>query len=140
MNTVDRIVARYAYGESVHLGAVAGFPSAALQRDLKQVLRQNRVYFNILYGALVGVMILIVALLVFYVHQPSVAAGILGVSGVSLPFVIRVMLQMWQAKTQAEALIVMSTHLDAATMRSVVKALAQGINSKPATAVHAAGK
>jgi len=139
MNTVDRIVARYAYGESVHLGAVRDFPSAELQRDLNQVLRQNRVYFNILYGALLGVMILIVALLIFYVRQPPIAAGILGVSGVSLPFVIRVMLQMWQAKTQAEALIVMSTHLDAATMRSVVKALAQGINIKTPPAVHAAG-
>jgi hypothetical protein len=134
MNSVDRIVARYAYGESVKLGTLREFPSEQLQRDLKEVLRQNRIYFNVLFGSLVGLLILIVTLLSFFIRQPQLAVGLLGVSGVSLPFVIRLLLQMWQAKIQAEALITMSTHLDPATMRSVVKALAQGMTIKAVAA------
>jgi hypothetical protein len=75
-------------------------------------------------------MILIVVLLIFFIRQPQAAAGLLGVSGISLPFVVRLMLQMWQAKTQAEALITISTHVDPATMRLVAKALAQGMTVK----------
>ena len=135
MSRVDRIVARYAHGESVRMGVAKEFPAAQLQEDLKGVLRQNRVYFNVLFGLLVAMTLLVMALLGFFIREQQVAAGLLAVSGISLPFLIRLLVQMWQAKTQAELLITMSTHLEPAMMRSIVKALAQGMNVKMPAAV-----
>ena len=130
MNRVERIVARYAGGESIKMGVVAEFPSQRLQEDLNEILRQNRTYFNLLFGLLVGIALLILALLFAFIREPQVAAGILAAGGISLPLLIRQMFLLWQAKTQGEVLIRMSTSLEPAMMRTVVKVLAQGLAIK----------
>ena len=134
MTRVDRILARYAAEDSITLGAAKEFPSKRLEADLREVVRQNRTYFNALFGALLTLMVLIIVLVVVFIREPQTAAGILAASGISLPFVIRLLVQLWQAKTQAEALITLSAHLDATTLRVVVKALAQGANIKAISA------
>jgi hypothetical protein len=131
MNRVEQIIARYASAEGIRLGVAPEFPSAQLREDLKETLQQNRLYFNILFGGLIGIMIVIVVLLALFIREPQVAAGILAVSGVSLPYLIRMLLHMWQMKIQAETLIVLSTHLEPTMMRSIVKVLSQGLALKP---------
>jgi hypothetical protein len=76
-----------------------------------------------------------VTLLSFFIRQPQLAVGLVGVSGVSLPFVIRLLLQMWQAKIQAEALITMSTHLDPATNAKRSQSIGAGHDHQSTPAV-----
>lgn len=136
MTNVDKVIARYAYGESVKMGVVPDFPSAQLRNDLKAVVRSNRIYFNVLFGSLVAVMILILVLVAYFVREPKSAAAVIAASGVSLPFVLRLLVQLWQAKVQSEALITLSTHLEPALMRGVVKAFAQGMKVSSAAAAN----
>jgi hypothetical protein len=133
VNRVERLLARYASGEGVRLGVVPEFPAGQLREDLKDVLRRNGVYFNVLFGLLLCMVVVVAVLLIAFIREPQVAAGILAVSGISLPFLIRLLLRMWQVKTQAETLMVLAAHLEPSVMRSIVRALSQALSPKALT-------
>ena len=51
----------------------------------------------------------------------------LAASGISIPFLLRTMLRMWETKTNSEALLALATTLDSNVVRSVIKVFSRSL-------------
>lgn len=125
MNDLRPILRRFAAG-SPTLGGET-FPTDELRKELGMLRRNNDKYFNVTFAILVLLLILIVLLLARFLSEPGKAAAVLAVSGISIPFLLRTMVRMWETKTNTEVLIQLSTALDGDTVRSIVKVLSEPV-------------
>jgi len=121
--SLTTVLQRYA-GAGPKLGADM-FPAEALRKDLDALIRRNGKYFAVTFGILVIMLVLALLLLALNLTQPARAAAVLAASGVSIPFLLRMMLRMWETKTNSEALLALATTLDPKTLQSIVKVLSQ---------------
>lgn len=125
MNDLTSVLRLFAAG-GPSLGNQA-FPTEALRKELGVLIRNNSKYFTVTFGILVLLLILIVFLLAIFLSEPGKAVAVLAASGISIPFLLRTMLRMWETKTNTEVLIQLATVLDGDTVRSIVKVLSEPV-------------
>lgn len=125
MTDFAQLIAQYAQF-APKLGPAESFPAEALRSDLKILIRKNGRYFLIIFILLVILLLACIAVLGRYYNEPAKAVALLGASGISIPFVLRMMLRMWESKVKSEALLLLATALDEQSLRAVVLTLARG--------------
>ena len=72
-------------------------------------------------------LLLSIGLLAHYIDQPGKASALIAATGISIPYLLRTRLRMWETKTHAEA---MAATMEASTLRIVVKTLSQTLMTK----------
>jgi len=112
------------------MGEATSFPVDALQQDLRNLLRANAIYFKIVFTLLVSLLLVSIGLLAYYLNEPTKAFAVIAGTGISIPYLLRTMLRMWETKTYAEALIAMTTSMETGMVRTVVKTLTQMLSKK----------
>lgn len=107
--------------------APSSFDGAALQRDLKALIRHNERFFWIWIGVLVVLFALFAALVLRYVDQPSRIQQIFAAAGISFFGVIWRIGNAWKTKMALEFTITLVGGLNENAVRSVVAVLANKI-------------
>ena len=125
MNTLDAVLQHYT-AMGPQLGAKS-FSAADLRRDLAALTQSNGRYFAIIFAVFLVLLLLAVLLLARYLGEPAKAGAVLAASGLSIPFLLRTMLRMWEVKTNTEALMHLAATLEGDTLRSVVKVFAESV-------------
>jgi hypothetical protein len=125
MSELRSVLRRYTVG-SPRLGS-RPFPAEALRKDLGVLVRNNSQYFRVTFGLLVVLLLLVAFLLAKFLNEPAKAGAVLAVSGISIPYLLRTMLRMWETKTNTEVLIQLATALDGETLHSIVKVLSEPV-------------
>lgn len=129
MVKLNALLARYV-ATPPKMGPAAPFPADALRRDLESLLRSNSIYFTVIFTLLVILLLLSVGLLAYYLDQPGKAAAVIAATGISIPYLLRTMLRMWETKTHAEALLAMAATMEAGMLRTVVTTLSRTLMTK----------
>jgi lipopolysaccharide export LptBFGC system permease protein LptF len=132
MESLKDVLKRYS-GSSLTLGATPGegaaftIDRAALQRDLKQVNKQNEKYFII---GVVMAAVLFVALIVtaFLQRNGSLAAqAVPPVLGSSAAVVVWRMFKTWREKSYTDCVLALVPSVDQALLSTIVEALLRRI-------------
>lgn len=101
-----------------------------LRDDLAAIIGRNTKFFLIPFVSYAILLMLVVAGFVTWRSEPAKIGGILGVAGISIPFLLRGMQSMWSAKVQAEMLLALASTLDPAVVGSIAKTLLKNITDK----------
>lgn len=104
--------------------APAPFDREALQRDLKQMVRDNERFFWIWIGLLITLFVLCVLLVLRYANQPVRIEQIFAGAGISFFGVIWRVGEAWKTKMALEFTITLVGGLSENAIRSIVAVLA----------------
>ena len=124
---------REALSRFTSAGPAMGPDTSDVQRfrdDLAAVINRNTKFFLIPFVSYAALLVLVVAGFIVWRSEPVKVGGILGVAGISIPFLLRGMQSMWSTKVQAEMLFALASTLDPAVLGSIAKTLLKNINDK----------
>jgi hypothetical protein len=128
MTNLPEVLSRF-----VSAGPAMGPDANDVQRlrdDLAAVIRRSTTFFLIPFVSYAILLMLVVAGFIIWRSEPIKIGGILGVAGISIPFLIRGIQSMWCAKLQAEMLLALAATLDPAVLGSIAKTLLKNISDK----------
>jgi hypothetical protein len=125
MTDFGKLIAQYAQSAPT-LGPAKSFPAEALRTDLKSLIQKAGRYFLVIFILLVILLLACIAVLGQYYNDPAKAVALLAASGISIPFLLRMMLRMWESKVKSEAMLLLATSLNGESLRAVVLTLARG--------------
>jgi hypothetical protein len=112
------------------LGRASAIDPRRIERALSAVARRAGVVFAILVGMVGVLFVLDIVVLAMWSTQPARAAALIGASGVSLPFLLYFMRDLWRSKVQAEMMLVLAGTLDPVIVNSVLRGFRDGLRTR----------
>lgn len=100
------------------------------RRDLNAVASRNAKLIFLPFGATLFLFVLAVLGFVLYRSDPLKVSAVLGVAGVSIPLLIRLMVNLWSLKVQSDTLLVLASTLDREIMLSIAKTILKNMTAK----------
>lgn len=114
-------------GEPSARAEVTTLDRAALRADLDVVRRSSNRWFAVCVALLAILFVATLWVVIAYVERPQVVRAAVAALGVSSAGLVTMMVRMWKSKSAAEYLLTLAVHLDAATMKTVIKILAKHV-------------
>jgi hypothetical protein len=130
--TLNEVLTRYATRATEIKAGSKGPSSEALNLDqfrseIEAVRSGSRSAFNIAVGMLVVVFVIACAVVLAFVNKPSVIAGVLAASGVSITGVVTTMIRLWKQKVASDILISLAMNLSDDNVQAVINILKEQI-------------
>jgi hypothetical protein len=122
MKTLRAVLAKYA-ADSPRFGPAQEFPIEALRTDQKAASASNGRYFAIVVGMLVVLFAAAILLVATSINEPARAAAVLAATGISIPWIIKMMKDLWMVKVYSDSLLALASTLEPDAVQSVIQVL-----------------
>lgn len=100
------------------------------RNDLQAVASRNAKLILFPFAATLLLFVLAVLGFILYRSEPLKASAVLAAAGVSIPLLIRQMINLWSIKVQSDTLLVLASTLDREIMLSIAKTILKNMTSK----------
>jgi hypothetical protein len=111
---------------SMAAGTDLGGAESDLLKNLEKVITRNRTVFYLIIGMLVIAFILAIAFIWYWRETPTVLVGVFTATGITVPWAISSIVNLWKEISNAETLHVLLSHLDdKKTTKEIIKIISE---------------
>ena len=107
-------------------GTELGDSESALLNNLDKIIERNRYVVYLILGMLIVSFILAITFIWYWREDTTVLIGVFTATGITVPWVINTVINLWKDISKAETLYVLVAHLDdKKTTKEIVKILSE---------------